>query len=169
MPARPLQLLTTRLDWLSRRISLAGFHARKQALEIIENGQVEVDGQVVKNDVKLGSHHKVKCEGKDVPWLNNPLLWVVRKPRGCNALADRSDPNSLGTVSDAWLEERKENEGFKHDPILSLPNHFVCVRPLQSAISGIQLCTSDGEFAANMSAADSCLMSTYHIRVEKTN
>ncbi len=137
---------------LARALSKLGYCSRSQAVKLIQNCRVRLNGTAARNPetpVRLGvdrievDQEAVKSEAK--------VYLILNKPRG--AVTTASDEKGRDTV-------------YAH-----LPPGLPWVAPvgrLDKASEGLLLLTNDSEWAARITAPETHLEKTYHVQVHGT-
>jgi 23S rRNA pseudouridine2605 synthase len=137
---------------LARALSKLGYCSRSQAVKLIQNGRVRLNGTTPRNPetpIRLGvdrievNKEAVKSEAK--------VYLILNKPRG--AVTTASDEKGRDTV-------------YAH-----LPPCLPWVAPvgrLDKASEGLLLLTNDSEWAARITAPETHLEKTYHVQVQGT-
>jgi len=123
---------------LQKLLAQSGVASRRRCEELMLEGEVEVDGEVV---TRLGTKVDprtavIKVSGKRLPPVSDHLYLVLNKPRG--VVSTMSDPQGRRTLADLLAD--------RPDP---LPRLFHVGR-LDTDTSGLLLLTNDGEFAHRM-------------------
>src|SRR5688572_10007429 len=134
---------------LQRYLAAAGVAARRKAEQLITEGRVKVNGEVVR---VLGTkvdpdEDQVEVDGEAVV-AHDKFYVLFNKPKGC--ITSVSDDRGRVTVMDY------------------LPNVPVPVKPvgrLDFYSEGVLLLTNDGELAARLLAPASHVPKTYHVKV----
>lgn len=137
---------------LNKLLSQAGVASRRAADELLRQGRVEVNGQVV---TELGTkadleHDEVKVDGRRLKQPPARRYLLMFKPRG--VVSTRSDPQRRTTVVD--LVARGGVGGY-----------FYPVGRLDSDSEGLILLTNDGEFAERVTHPRYELERTYEAQV----
>ncbi|MFE8702624.1 23S rRNA pseudouridine(2605) synthase RluB [Cytobacillus sp. FJAT-54145] len=118
------------MERLQKVIAHAGFASRRKAEELIINGQVRVNGKVVKElGVKVTPSDKVEVNGIPVE-REEPVYFLFYKPRG--VISSVNDDKGRKVVTDY----------FEH-----IEQRIYPVGRLDYDTSGLLLLTNDGEFA----------------------
>ena len=137
---------------LARALSKLGYCSRSQAVKLIRDGRVRLNGTTPRNPetpVRLGAdridvdQEAVKSEEK--------VYLVLNKPRG-----------TVTTASD----EKGRDTVYAY-----LPPGLPWVAPvgrLDKASEGVLLLTNDSEWAARITAPETHLEKTYHVQVQGT-
>lgn len=119
---------------LHRRIAQSGICSRRAAEELIAQGRVRVNGQVVREmGVKVGPGDEIDVDGDLLP-RSEPVTIVMNKPSGY--LTTMSDPRGRPTI------------------VRLLPRLASPVKPvgrLDMDTEGILILTSDGDLAHRLS------------------
>lgn len=118
------------MERLQKVIAHAGFASRRKAEQLIIEGQVKVNGKVVKElGVKVSSSDRVEVNGIPVE-REEPVYYLFYKPRG--VISSVKDDKDRKVVTD-FLPEIKQR--------------VYPVGRLDYDTSGLILLTNDGEFA----------------------
>jgi 23S rRNA pseudouridine2605 synthase len=118
------------MERLQKVIAHAGLASRRKAEELIKEGKVKVNGNVVKElGIKVGPNDKV--EVNEVPLVKEaPVYFILYKPRGViSAVADDKDRKVV-------------TDYFPH-----IQERIYPIGRLDYDTSGLLLLTNDGEFA----------------------
>jgi 23S rRNA pseudouridine2605 synthase len=135
---------------LQKIISRAGIASRRKAEELIQQGQVTVNGKII---TELGSkadfsRDHIKVRGKLLTGRGEPIYLALNKPRDC--VSTTSDPEGRRTVLDLVGRYRA-----KVYPVGRLDYHS----------EGLLLLTNDGDFANHVLSAKTSIPKTYHVKV----
>ena len=138
------------LERLQKIIAAAGITSRRKAEQLISNGQVEVNGQVV---TELGSkadpeRDHIRVGGKLLRGPERHVYLVVNKPKGF--VTSASDPEGRPTIMQLL-------QGVK--------TRVYPVGRLDYASEGLLLLTNDGELANSLTRAASHVPKTYLVKV----
>ena len=123
------------MERLQKLISIAGVASRRAAEELIVQGRVEVNGEVVRT---LGSKadpstDTIKVDGRRLKFDVRPRYIVMNKPR--NVVTTRKDPEGRRTIMDLLKGVRE---------------YVYPVGRLDYDSEGLLLLTSDGDLAARL-------------------
>lgn len=169
---KQMQMLVTRFERLSRRISLAGLLSNHQATEAIAQGRVQVDGTVAASNFKVFQEAYVTLDGVNVPPPEpEPKLWAMFKPRKvlCENL-EREDTKTLRSRMRRWYDKEADRVGKAASAGLeeeSLKDrHWVIVTGLAYAHDGLVLLTNDGIFAETLSSAEANILSAFDCKIQ---
>ncbi len=139
------------LERLQKIISRAGIASRRHAEQLIESGQVRVNGHVIK---ELGAkadaeRDRIEAAGRLVEMPDEKQYFVLHKP-----------PRVMSTMSDP--EGRRSLQHF----IRGIHTRIYPVGRLDYAVSGLLLLTSDGDLANRILKQASRLPQTYWVKVK---
>ncbi|GAA4127140.1 pseudouridine synthase [Nocardioides fonticola] len=120
---------------LQKLLAQSGVASRRRCEELMLDGLVEVDGEVV---TRLGtkvdpSTAVIRVEGRRLPPISPHVYLVLNKPRG--VVSAMSDPQGRRTLTD-FVADR--------------PERLFHVGRLDTDTSGLILLTNDGDFAHRM-------------------
>jgi 23S rRNA pseudouridine2605 synthase len=136
---------------LQKIIATAGITSRRKAEELIVQGRVSVNGQVVR---ELGSkadpdRDKIRVDGKPLPKSHGHLVILLNKPTGF--VSTVRDPQGRPTVVTLL-------KGVKQ--------RVYPVGRLDYNSSGLMLLTNDGELTNFLTSRASKIPRTYHVKLE---
>ncbi|WP_436702326.1 pseudouridine synthase [Nocardioides sp. BYT-33-1] len=125
---------------LQKLLAQSGVASRRRCEELMLEGEVEVDGEVV---TRLGTKVDprtavIKVSGKRLPPVSDHVYLVLNKPRG--VVSTMSDPQGRPTLTDVVADR------VSGDAALRLFH----VGRLDTDTSGLLLLTNDGDFAHRM-------------------
>lgn len=137
---------------LQKVLAQAGVASRRAAEEMIADGRVEVNGEII---IAQGrrvdpEHDEIRVDGSRIPTARRHLYYVLNKPRGVVSTMD--DPDGRACLAD--LEGVPNNERLFH------------VGRLDTETEGLILLTNDGEFAYRMAHPSYKVLKTYLAEVE---
>ncbi len=135
---------------LQKIIAAAGISSRRKAEELIAQGRVAVNGQVI---AELGSkadpeRDHIKVDGKLLRGPRRNVYFVMNKPKGY--ITTVSDPEGRPTVMDL---------------IQPVGERVYPVGRLDYSSEGLLLLTNDGELANHLTRAASHVPKTYLVKV----
>eukprot|EP00929_Paragymnodinium_shiwhaense_P077185 TRINITY_DN39741_c0_g1_i1.p1 TRINITY_DN39741_c0_g1~~TRINITY_DN39741_c0_g1_i1.p1 ORF type:complete len:330 (-),score=72.12 TRINITY_DN39741_c0_g1_i1:291-1280(-) len=172
-PHRQMQMLVTRFERLSRRISLAGLLSGRKAEEAVRQGRVKVDGKVMKDNLKVFAEAEVTID-EDVwvpPPEARPKLWALRKPRKvlCQD-AEKEGVKTLRALMREWKEREitlNGNAASRDIDVETLDDKaFVIVCGLPFVGDGLVLMTNDGLFAEALQRPESRILTEYDVKIQ---
>lgn len=124
---------------INKYIATCGVASRRKADELIENGRVKINGQVVcELGVEVGVEDMVEVDGQVVCLKNNELYFMLNKAQGCVTTA--SDDRGRTTVVDVFNDWYARNYG-------KTPPRVFPVGRLDYNTQGLLILTTDGELA----------------------
>lgn len=137
------------VERLQKAIAASGYTSRRKAEDLIRQGRVEVNGEVVSElGFKVKKGDLIMIDGKALQ-SENKVYYVFYKPKGC--ICSLSDELGRKTVID-YLPDVKER--------------IYPVGRLDYDTSGLLLMTNDGEFANLMMHPSSHLEKVYEVSVK---
>ncbi len=139
------------MERLQKIISRAGIASRRHAEQLIESGQVRVNGRVV---TELGEkadaeHDRIEVAGRVVEATQPRVSYVFHKP-----------PRVLATLADP------EGRPSLQEYLRKLPGRVYPVGRLEFSASGLLLLTNDGELANQIIKVADRLPQTYWIKIK---
>ncbi len=143
--------LPSMLERLQKIISRAGIASRRHAEQLIESGQVRVNGRVVK---ELGTkadieRDRIEAGGRLVELPQGKQYFILHKP-----------PRVVSTMSDP------EGRHSLQQLLRGIPTRVYPVGRLDYALSGLLLLTSDGDLANRILKLAPRLPQTYWVKVK---
>ncbi len=140
------------MDRLQKRIAEAGIASRRKAEELIKQGVVTVNDQVITEmGYLVGKNDQIKVNGKLITKCEEKNYLALNKPQG--VISTSSDEHKRKTVMDFIPEEFKEYRIYP-------------VGRLDYDTKGIILLTNDGNFMNEMVGPRSGIEKEYLARVE---
>lgn len=136
---------------LQKHLAQSGVASRRKCEEVMLNGLVEVDGEVITRlGTKIDPHTAViRVDGQRLPPISPNVYLVLNKPRGI--VSTMSDPEGRPTLSD-YVQDR--------------PERLFHVGRLDTDTSGLILLTNDGDFAQRVAHPSYELHKTYVAEVD---
>ena len=136
---------------LQKLLAQSGVASRRKCEELMLDGEVEVDGEVV---TRLGTKVDprtavIRVSGLRLPPISDHVYLVLHKPRG--VVSTMSDPEGRPTLED-FVADR--------------PERLFHVGRLDTDTSGLILLTNDGDFAHQMAHPSYEVDKTYVAEVE---
>ena len=93
------------MERLQKFIANSGYASRRKAEELIKNGKVKVDGEVVTElGVKVSGNETIEIEG-NVLSKEDKVYYLLNKPRG--VISSSSDEVGRKTVVDLIEEDKR--------------------------------------------------------------
>ncbi|GGH05287.1 pseudouridine synthase [Silvibacterium dinghuense] len=141
------------LERLQKIIAAAGICSRRKAEELIAEGRVQINGQVVTEPGTKADPAKdhIRVDGKLLQGGERARYYMVNKPRGY--VTTVSDPENRPTIIDLIQHGRRTGE------------RVFPVGRLDYNSEGLQLLTNDGELANALTRAASHVEKTYLVKV----
>ena len=139
-----------KLERLQKILSQAGIASRRRAEELITEGRVQVNGQVVTQlgaKADAGRDH-IRVDGKLLSGAERHRYFVLNKPKGF--VTTVSDPEGRPTVMEFFSKMRER---------------LYPVGRLDYQSEGLLLVTNDGELANQLTRAASGVEKTYLVKV----
>jgi 23S rRNA pseudouridine2605 synthase len=136
---------------LQKLLAQSGVASRRKCEELMLEGHVEVDGEVVTRlGTKVDPHTAVvRVDGKRLPPISPHVYLVLNKPRG--VVSTMSDPEGRRNLGDLVAER---------------PERLFHVGRLDTDTSGLLILTNDGDFAQRLAHPSYEVDKTYVAEVE---
>ena len=136
---------------LQKLLAQSGVASRRKCEELMLEGRVEVDGEVV---TRLGTKVDprvavIRVDGKRLPPMSENVYLALNKPRG--VVSTMSDPQGRPSLSDL---------------VANRPERLFHVGRLDTDTEGLLLLTNDGDFAQRIAHPSYELDKTYVAEVE---
>lgn len=168
---RQMQMVVTRFERLTRRISLAGLMSGHKAAEALEQGRVKVDNCVATANFKVFNEAHVTVDGREVPRpAPAPKIWGLFKPKKILCTSEEKEGvETLRTLIRRWDEKTVKKmgaaqaEGLERDTLQD--KHFIVVCGLAFNADGLVLLTNDGLFADAVLRPEARILSIYDVKV----
>ena len=158
---RPSNDDTPRGDRLQKILAQAGIASRRAAEQIILDGRVQVNGEVVTELGTRADPHRdhIRVDGKLLQGPEPQRYFMLNKPRGYVTTLD--DPEGRPTVAKLLGQESQKKVTGEHS---RLPRLYPVGR-LDYLSEGLLLMTNDGELANRLSKASAGVEKTYFVKV----
>ena len=136
---------------LQKLLAMSNVASRRKCEELMLDGQVEVDGEVV---TRLGTKVDprtavIRVSGKRLPPVSEKVYLAVNKPRG--VVSTMSDPEGRRTLQDLVADR---------------PERLFHVGRLDTDTAGLIILTNDGDFAQRLAHPSYEVDKTYVAEVE---
>lgn len=137
---------------LNKYLAHSGIASRRAADELIMQGHVTVNGEVVKEmGYKVKDKDVVAFKGKPIKTVDKLVYYLLNKPR--NVLSTSSDERGRRTVIDIMAEK--------------IPERIYPVGRLDRNTSGLILLTNDGELTKKLSHPSHKVPKVYLVTLDK--
>jgi 23S rRNA pseudouridine2605 synthase len=137
---------------LNKYIAHGGICSRRDAAELIRQGKVQVNGQLVTEPgTKVSPKDQVKVNGKKVIMSRNFVYILLNKPK--DYITTTEDPEGRKTVLDLIRQ--------------ATPERVYPVGRLDRNTSGVLLLTNDGELAQKLAHPKHEIKKIYHVTLDK--
>ena len=137
---------------LNKFLSHSGVSSRREAAEIIKEGQVKVNGQVVlEPGFKVSEADDVRWNGKRLKPSGDLVYILLNKPK--DYITTSSDPEGRKTVLDLVRKATSER--------------IFPIGRLDRNTTGVLLLTNDGELAQKLSHPSYEIKKIYEVRLDK--
>jgi 23S rRNA pseudouridine2605 synthase len=136
---------------LNKFISNSGICSRREADELIQKGQITVNGQVVSElGYKIKHDDKIEYRGKSLREANHVYI-LLNKPK--DTITTTKDPNNRATVMDLVLRATDQR--------------VFPIGRLDRNTTGVILLTNDGDFAQKLSHPSNEIKKVYLAMLDK--
>ncbi|TAE50473.1 MAG: rRNA pseudouridine synthase [Cytophagales bacterium] len=136
---------------LNRYIAKAGVCSRREADELIINGKIKVNGQIITElGHKINKKDNVEHNGKVIS-LEKFVYLLLNKPK--NFITTTEDPDERNTVMDLVQN--------------ACPERIYPIGRLDRNTTGLILLTNDGDLTQQMSHPSFEIRKTYHVVLDK--
>ena len=137
---------------LNKFIAHAGICARREAAELVKEGQVKVNGELVKEPGhRVSAKDDIRVNGKRIHLAENLVYILLNKPK--DYLTTTSDPQNRKTV----LDLISKNSGERVYPVGRLDRNT----------SGVLLFTNDGDLAQQLTHPSHEVKKIYAVTLDK--
>ncbi len=138
---------------LQRILAQSGLTSRRKAEDLIREGRVTVDGQVV---TELGlkivpSEHRIEVDGQSIASPESKAYYLFNKPQG--VLSTLKDPQGRLTIKDFLSRAQIKERVFP-------------VGRLDWDAEGLMLLTNDGELAQKLQHPRFQVPKTYRVKIQ---
>lgn len=146
---------------LQKILAQAGVSSRRAAEQIITEGRVQVNGEVVTELGTRADPHRdhIRVDGKLLQGPEPQRYFMLNKPRGYVTTLD--DPEGRPTVARLLGQESQKKVTGEHS---KLPRLYPVGR-LDYLSEGLLLMTNDGDLANKLSKASAGVEKTYLVKV----
>jgi 23S rRNA pseudouridine2605 synthase len=137
---------------LNKFIAHAGIAARRDAAEIVRQGAVKVNGELVTEPGhKVSAKDDIRVNGKKIFLAKNLIYILLNKPKDYITTTD--DPHGRKTVLDIIKK--------------ATPERIYPVGRLDRNTSGVLLLTNDGELSQKLTHPSNEVKKVYHVTLNK--
>lgn len=137
---------------LNKFVSHAGICARREAAELVKQGKVQVNGNIIyEPGFKVSAKDKVQVSGKEVFLQKNLVYILVNKPK--DYITTAKDPQGRKTVFELIKNATKER--------------VYPVGRLDRNTTGVLLLTNDGELAQKLTHPSFEVKKVYEVKLDK--
>jgi 23S rRNA pseudouridine2605 synthase len=145
------------MERIQKIIANSGHCSRRKAEELIEQGKVELNGELAKLGDKAGEGDKISVEGKEIIRAGEKHYYILNKPKGI--LVTKEDPQGRRTIYDLEsLKTLKKKVGYDLN----------YVGRLDGMSEGLLILTNDGELSNKLTHPKHHVEKTYQLRTEPT-
>ena len=148
-------------DRLQKILAQAGIASRRAAEQIITDGRVQVNGEIVTELGTRADPHRdhIRVDGKLLHGPEPQRYFMLNKPRGYVTTTD--DPEGRPTVAQLLGQESQKKVTGEHK---KMPRLYPVGR-LDYLSEGLLLMTNDGELANRLSKASAGVEKTYLVKI----
>ncbi|TKK67769.1 rRNA pseudouridine synthase [Ilyomonas limi] len=137
---------------LNKFVAHAGVCARREAANLVKEGHVKVNGDIVyEPGYKVSAKDKIEVKGKPVFLQKNLVYILLNKPK--DYITTAKDPEGRKTVFDLVANATKER--------------IYPVGRLDRNTTGVLLLTNDGELAQKLTHPSFEIKKVYEVRLDK--
>ena len=137
------------MERLQKVIANSGYTSRRKAEELIENGKVKVNGEVIKTlGVKVKDNDEIEVEG-NILSKEEKVYYLLNKPR--EIITSTSDDKGRKTVTD----------------LIETDKRIYPVGRLDYDSTGAIFLTNDGEFANIITHPKNNIVKTYIAKIDR--
>lgn len=143
------ELAESQGERIAKRMSRAGFCSRRQAEELIAEGRVAVNGEIIDTPaIRVLPDAEITVDGKTIEKPEDTRLWILHKPRGL--VTTTHDPEGRPTVFSILPED--------------MPR-VISIGRLDLNSEGLLLLTNNGELSRFMELPSTGWTRRYRVRV----
>ncbi|MGI8950476.1 MAG: pseudouridine synthase [Chitinophagaceae bacterium] len=151
-PTSNIQHPTSDLMPLNKFIAHAGICGRREAAELIKQGNTKVNGNIIfEPGYKVSAKDKVEINGKQIFAQKNLVYILVNKPK--DYITTTSDPEGRKTIFDLLKNVTQER--------------IYPVGRLDRNTTGVLLMTNDGELAQKLTHPSFEIKKIYEVKLDK--
>ena len=137
------------MERLQKVIANSGYTSRRKAEELIENGKVKVNGEIIKTlGVKVKDNDEIEVERKILS-KEEKVYYLLNKPR--EVITSTSDDKGRKTVTD----------------LIETDKRIYPVGRLDYDSTGAIFLTNDGEFANIITHPKNNIVKTYIVKIDR--
>lgn len=137
------------MERLQKIIASSGYTSRRKAEELIKNGKVKVNGEIIRElGTKINKEDVIEIEGKVLEKNEKKVYYILNKPRG--VICSVTDPNKRKTIVS----------------FIDTPERIYPVGRLDYDTTGLILLTNDGELANLLMHPKNEIEKTYIAKIE---
>lgn len=133
---------------VNKYLSDCGICSRRQADRFVEEGRIQVNGEVAVMGTKVFEHDVVKLDNKVISKENELILLAMNKPRGITCTAQKEDPDNI-------------------IDFLNYPKRVYPIGRLDKDSEGLILLTNDGSIVNKILKASTFHEKEYIVTVNK--
>jgi 23S rRNA pseudouridine2605 synthase len=150
--AAPVKQGPPELMPLNKYIAHSGICSRRDAVEVVKEGKVTVDGKVITEPgFKITGNEKVKVKGKPIHPVRDFVYILLNKPK--DYLTTTDDPQQRKTVLDLVKQ--------------ATTHRVYPVGRLDRNTSGVLLLTNDGELSQKLTHPSNEIKKLYSVTLDK--
>ena len=135
-------------DRIAKIIARSGYCSRRQAEELIIDGRVKVNGQIIDSPATLITDQSIKIDNKLLAKNEPAKMWIFHKPKGF--VCSNKDEKNRKTIFDILPD--------------NLPR-TISVGRLDINTEGLLLLTNDGEISRYIELPQNKWIRNYRVRV----
>ncbi len=143
------------MERLQKIIANSGYCSRRKAEELIERGEVKLNGIVAKLGDKANSSDKITVDGKEISNDKKKFYYILNKPKGI--LVTKTDPKNRRIIYNLKSLSKLKKE-------IGIDLNYV--GRLDAMSEGLLILTNDGELNNKFTHPSHSVEKTYSIRTE---
>jgi len=143
------------MERIQKIIANSGYCSRRKAEDLIEQGKVELNGEVAKLGDKAAPEDKIKIEGELLTTSDKNFYYILNKPKGI--LVTKDDPQDRKTIYDLKSMISLEKQ---------IGKTLNYVGRLDGMSEGLLILTNDGELNNKLTHPKYHIEKTYLLRTE---
>lgn len=133
---------------LAKVIARTGYCSRREAEELILEGSVKVNGEVITNCATVITDHSIKINNKLLNPKEPTKMWIFHKPKGC--IVTKNDPQKRKNIYEFLPKELQRT---------------IPIGRLDMDTEGLLLLTNNGELSRYIELPNTAWTRQYRVKV----